>query len=685
MEPGDLISTVKGVGAKSAGSLKRLGIITVDDMLRHYPVNYIRYQEPVSVSDTSRDDLKAAAYHVLVPKEPTMSSRGRLSVCSLTLSEYGKRLQAVWYNSPYIRQQLKAGMEVILYGKVVIKKNRRVLEHPEIFTPEKYAEKLRSLQPVYGLTGGITRNFMIRTINSILSDLDMRKDPLPCGIRKEYHLAEYNFALNQIHFPDDEDAYLLARKRLVFDEFFDFILSVKMLKKRERVSENKYPVYAAAEIVDFIESLPFRLTAAQLRVVDEIMDDMAGSTAMNRLVQGDVGSGKTVVAAIAMFAAARSGYQSCMMAPTEVLARQHFENLTHMMEPSGIRTVLLTGSLKAAEKRKIYNSILNHEADIIVGTQAVFQEKVDFYDLGLIITDEQHRFGVNQRKMLADKSRESAPHVLVMSATPIPRTLAIILYGDLDISIIDEKPVGRLPIKNCVVDENYRPTAYRFIHEQIRKGNQVYIICPMVEESESMDAENVVDYSAKLRTIFPENIRIEYLHGRMKAKEKEDIMQRFSSHDIDILVSTTVIEVGVDVPSATVMMIENSERFGLAQLHQLRGRVGRGKDQSYCIFMYGKEGEKVKERLDVMQTTNDGFVIAKEDMKQRGPGDMFGIRQSGDLGFSIADVYSDSDILIDASKAADDILSRDPMLTDPENEELKKRIRIGLYDGDTIL
>lgn len=674
MNPEDRITAVKGIGVKTGEHLARMGIETVGDFLEHYPRDYRHYQDPVSITDTGSDDQEAAAYKVCLTDSPQLVKRGRMAIVSLMLRENGTAIQVVWYHSPYIRQQLKPGQTVILYGKMIRKGKRRILEHPDIYTGEQYASMQRSLQPVYGLTEGLSQNFFIKTMHLILDEDVLLPDFLPSVIRKKYQLPEYNYALHQIHFPTDDENCRMARKRLVFDEFLVFALSMKMLKKEYHQMTSHYVIDGGDRVDELIASLPYSLTKAQLRVWREIQEDMAGTVVMNRLVQGDVGSGKTMIAALAMYAAAVSGFQSCLMAPTEVLARQHYENLTRLFEPFGIKTVLLTGSMTAAQKRKAYARIEGHEADVIIGTQALFQEKAVYAKLALIVTDEQHRFGVRQRERLALKSGDFEPHVLVMSATPIPRTLAIILYSDLDISVVDEKPANRLPIKNCVVGTSYRPTAYRFLEQQVRAGHQVYIICPMVEESENMDAENVQDYTEKLRQTLPSDICIEFLHGKMKPDEKNRVMERFSEGEIQILVSTTVIEVGVDVPNATVMMIENAERFGLAQLHQLRGRVGRGDAQSYCIFIHGQDNQKIRERLNIMLQTNDGFKIAAEDLKLRGPGDMLGVRQSGSMIFKIGDVFADAKCLVEAGEAADWILRENPKLQGPEYAMLKKKI-----------
>ena len=681
MNPGDRISTIKGIGAKTESHLARIGIYTVGDMAEHYPREYHAYDTPVSIENTEYDNRRQSGYRVIFSETPKLLKRGRTPIVSVMLHAGNASVQVVWYHSPYVRQQLKPGCTVILYGKITSKGSRRMLDHPDIYTEDQYALLQKSLQPVYGLTEGLTQNFFMKTMHSILDSGLLLPDPLPADIRRQYQLSEYNYALRQIHFPENEEACRMARKRLVFDEFLVFALSVKQLKKENHQIENHYQIQESAAVSQLIASLPYHLTKAQLRVWHEIEEDMKSPVVMNRLVQGDVGSGKTMIAALAMFAAAKAGFQSCMMAPTEVLARQHYENLQALYAPFGIETVLLTGSMTAAAKRKTYSRIENHEADVIIGTQALFQERAVYDKLALIVTDEQHRFGVRQREQLAMKSNGGEPHVLVMSATPIPRTLAIILYSDLDISVVDEKPANRLPIKNCVVGTSYRPTAYRFLEQQIRQGHQVYVVCPMVEESENIEAENVQEYTEKLKKVLPADITVEYLHGQMKPEQKNGIMERFSEGEIQVLVSTTVIEVGVDVPNATVMMIENAERFGLAQLHQLRGRVGRGDAQSYCIFIYGQENKKVKDRLNIMLGTNDGFKIASEDLKLRGPGDMFGIRQSGSMIFKIGDVFADSACLVEAGKAADHILSEDPELKSEKYAFLGSRITAKLSEN----
>ena len=476
-----------------------------------------------------------------------------------------------------------------------------------------------------------------------------------------------------MHFPADEEEMRAARDRLVFDEFLLFILGIRRLKESQEALSNEARMAEAAQAERLMAELPYELTGAQKRVWKEIRGDLAGNHVMNRLVQGDVGSGKTILAVLALVTAGCNGYQGALMVPTEVLAKQHFQSVSELLETYGIplKAVLLTGSMKASEKRRAAEAIACGTVQIVIGTHALIQEKIAYRRLGLVVTDEQHRFGVRQRETLANKGLH--PHVLVMSATPIPRTLAIILYGDLDISVVDELPAHRLPIKNCVVDESYRPAAYRFMEKETALGHQVYIICPMVEESEELELENVMDYTKKLQKILPGH-QIACLHGKMKPKEKNEIMERFAAGETSILVSTTVIEVGINVPNATVMMVENAERFGLAQLHQLRGRVGRGKAQSYCIFMSGKKGKETKKRLEVLNRSNDGFYIAGEDLKLRGPGDLFGIHQSGILEFRLGDVFQDAKVLQSAGEAAGRILKEDPGLERGEYRMLAERL-----------
>lgn len=671
MNPGDRISTIKGIGAKTESHLARIGIYTVGDMAEHYPREYHAYDTPVSIENTEYDNRRQSGYRVIFSETPKLLKRGRTPIVSVMLHAGNASVQVVWYHSPYVRQQLKPGCTVILYGKITSKGSRRMLDHPDIYTEDQYALLQKSLQPVYGLTEGLTQNFFMKTMHSILDSGLLLPDPLPADIRRQYQLSEYNYALRQIHFPENEEACQMARKRLVFDEFLVFALSVKQLKKENHQIENHYQIQESAAVSQLIASLPYHLTKAQLRVWHEIKEDMKSPVVMNRLVQGDVGSGKTMIAALAMFAAAKAGFQSCMMAPTEVLARQHYETFQKLCEEFGLKipVVLLTGSMTARQKRMAYEALQLYPNAMVVGTHALIQERAIYDNLALVITDEQHRFGVRQREIFAEKGRH--PHILVMSATPIPRTLAIILYGDLDISVVDEVPAKRLPVKNCVVNTGYRNKAYAFIENEVKNGHQAYVICPLVEEVEGMETENATDYVKKLRQIFPEEIQLGLLHGQMKPAQKNKVMEAFMKNEVQVLVATTVVEVGVNVPNATVMMIENAERFGLAQLHQLRGRVGRGDAQSYCIMVNCSSAKTAERRLKILNDSNDGFRIASEDLKLRGPGDFFGIRQSGELQFALGDIYQDAAVLRDASEAVGELLAEDPDLMSGEHENLR--------------
>ena len=664
------LRTLKGVGEKTEKLLHKAGIADVEGLLRYYPRNYDVYEMPENIADLEEGTVKAVS--AAVSSGVYMNTAGRLKVITVTVSDKSGRLNVVWFNAPYLRSMLKKGSVFVFRGRVVRKNGKLELEHPEIFTPAAYEEVIHNMQPVYRLTAGLTNKALTKLVRQTLEDRSLQTEYLPDEIRERYQLADINFALRAIHFPGNMEELLTARKRLVFDEFLFFILSVQLLKEKTEEAENHFPMKMTWTTEEVIERLPYNLTRAQMNTWHEIERDLAGRSMMSRLVQGDVGSGKTIIAFLAMILAGENGYQSALMVPTEVLARQHYEAFVSLKEEQGLstRAVLLTGSSTAKEKREIYEEIRSGSADVIIGTHALIQEKVEYNNLGLVITDEQHRFGVKQREALT--TRGNPPNVLVMSATPIPRTLAIILYGDLDISVIDELPAKRLPIKNCVVDTSYRPKAYSFIEKQVREGRQAYIICPMVEESEGLEAENVTDYIKKVRSSLSQDIRVEYLHGKMKAKDKNRIMEEFAAGEIQVLVSTTVVEVGVNVPNATVMMVENAERFGLAQLHQLRGRVGRGEYQSYCIFIQGNKEETTSRRLEILNKSNDGFYIAGEDLKLRGPGDLFGIRQSGLMEFRIGDIFNDADILKDASSAAGGILALDPDLSLAQHRELKK-------------
>lgn len=666
------VHSLKGIGEKTGKLFEKLGVFCIDDLLTYYPRAYDAYEAPVPIGQLKEQTVMAVE-SVLV-RNADLLRLNHMQIVSVQLKDLTGSLQVSWYNMPYMRANLKSGETYVFRGRVVKKRGRLVMEQPEVFTPKAYEAVVHSMQPVYGQTRGLSNKTLVKAVQQALEVRMLEREYMPAGLRKKYELAEINYALEHIHFPADQTELLFARKRLVFDEFFMFLVGVRRLKEHREDKRSPYVIRRMEEADRLKAALPYSLTGAQERALKEVYRDMEGGLVMNRLIQGDVGSGKTIIAILALLQTAYNGYQGALMVPTEVLARQHFESMTSLFEAHGIDKVpvLVTGSMTAKEKRLAYEKIANHEADIVIGTHALIQEKVIYDKLALVITDEQHRFGVGQRELLSSKGGE--PHVMVMSATPIPRTLAIIIYGDLDISVIDELPAGRQAIKNCVVDPGYRPKAYSFIQKQVEQGYQAYVICPMVEASEMIEAENVLDYTKALRKELPSSVAVEYLHGKMKAKEKNAIMERFAAGEIQVLVSTTVIEVGVNVPNATVMMIENAERFGLAQLHQLRGRVGRGNAQSYCIMVNCSNDESTGERLDILNRSNDGFYIASEDLKLRGPGDIFGLRQSGDMEFKLADIFTDANILKRVSDEVNRLLDEDPLLELEEHRELKRKV-----------
>lgn len=683
MDRNSPLREIKGVGAKTEELFHKIGVYTVGDILLHYPRTYIQYPQAKHVDEVL--DGEQAAVLGRITRTPVVRKVRTMQITVTTISEMGASLELVWYRMPYMKNNLKVGSTYIFYGKVNKKNGRLVMEQAAMFTEEQYASMEQMFLPVYTLTNGLSNNLVTKTVRAALGDEHLFMDYVPHAIREKYGLCEYNYAIRQIHFPEDMETLITARRRLVFDEFFLFILSMQYQKEKHVKEKNEF-VFAEDDFTDeLIEQLPYELTNAQKKALADVKRDMRSETVMQRLIQGDVGSGKTIVAFLAMADTAHNGYQSAIMAPTEVLARQHYESYQSMCEQFGLHIpiVLLTGSMTAKQKRRAYEALEVYSNAMIIGTHALIQEKAIYQNLALVITDEQHRFGVRQRETFAGKGTE--PHVLVMSATPIPRTLAIIIYGDLDISVIDEVPAKRLPIKNCVVDQRYRPKAYAFIEHEIREGHQAYVICPLVEESENMEAENVTDYAKRLWEELPEDIVIGVLHGQMKAEQKNKIMDQFVKNEIQVLVSTTVVEVGVNVPNATVMMIENAERFGLAQLHQLRGRVGRGDAQSYCIMVNASDSKNSMKRLDILNKSNDGFKIASEDLKLRGPGDFFGIRQSGEMQFLLADIYQDASVLQQASEEVQDLLATDPELCEEENINLQHYLEIFFEDQKSRL
>ncbi|MGN0330521.1 MAG: ATP-dependent DNA helicase RecG [Kineothrix sp.] len=663
------VKELKGIGEKTAKLFNRLGIRNVGELLHYYPRNYENFSEPIRIADMKAGEL--CSIRAALAGNISSKKTGSLTVFNLTAGDGSGQVPMTYFNTPYIKNMLKRGVFYIFRGVPQVKNGRLVMEQPKIFKPEEYFRLTGMLQPVYGLTAGLTSHMVAKAVRQALSAYAFEEDRLPEEIRNRQRLIPYRQALESIHFPADYERMLEARKRLVFDEFFFFLLALRRCREKNQRLENKYVMMETAQVRRLLEALPYSLTPAQKRVWGEISEDLQSERAMNRLIQGDVGSGKTILAFLALLMCVSNGCQGAMMAPTEVLARQHYEGLQELAEKYGLPfvPVLLTGSVTAREKRGAYEEIRCGRANVVIGTHALIQEAVEYKKLALVVTDEQHRFGVRQREALAGKGENV--HVMVMSATPIPRTLAIILYGDLDLSVVDELPGGRLPVKNCVVGTDYREKAYRFLTRQIEEGRQAYVICPMVEEGELEGVENVVSYTEKLRSVLPAGIQVGCLHGKMRPAEKNRIMEEYAAHNIDVLVSTTVIEVGINVPNATVMMVENAERFGLAQLHQLRGRVGRGRHQSYCIFVSGSGSRQTMERLEILNRSNDGFYISEEDLKLRGPGDLFGIRQSGLLEFGIGDIYQDADMLRTAGHCVDRLLMQDRELEMPEHAGLR--------------
>ena len=646
------VSELKGVGPKTAALFLKAGIRTAGDLVTYYPRTYEVFEKPVTVREARLRD-RAAIYAVLIQRPVTRYIKHLRITDALARDTEGGTFKLTWFNMPYLAGTLQSGSSYVFSGKMEGTGLLRRMTQPRIFKKEDYEEREKTLNPVYPLTKDLSGKTIQKAVREAFSEGVTLPETLSPELLRDYGLISLNEAVKEIHFPVTKESFRTARKRLVFEEFYRFILNLKELRENNLKEPNTHYIEKHEDAERFVRALPYELTGAQKKVLSEIEKDLSGDSVMNRLVQGDVGSGKTIVSFTAMLESVLSGFQSVLMAPTEVLAKQHFENFVKLSETYGLglSVELLTGSMTEKEKRAARERIASHKADIVVGTHALIQEGVHYEDLGLVVTDEQHRFGVRQREALTEKGR--SPHILVMSATPIPRTLGMILYGDLDVSVMDEMPKDRIPIKNAVVDIEYREKAWAFIRKQVALGHQAFVICPMVEESEDFYGEDVKSYARMLRERFPDYIRVETLHGRMKGSEKDAVMEAFSRNEIQVLVSTTVIEVGIDVPNATVMLVENAERFGLAQLHQLRGRVGRGKDQSYCIFVDTTQSEESRERLAVLKNSNDGFEIASEDLRLRGPGDFFGIRQSGELPFRLGDIYTDAAVLKDAEEAAE--------------------------------
>lgn len=656
------ITALKGIGEKTARLFAKLNIMTTEELVQYYPRDYEQFKEPILLREAEQEELVSVP-GVVRGNIATRHVRN-LSITTFSADCDGEKLSLTYFNMPYLKNTIKLGQRYIFRGYLQKKGNHYGMEQAQLYKPEEYAGLIDYMQPRYSTTRGLSNKTITKAVKQAIAMVDLSEDFLPEEIVTKYQFCAREEAVRQMHFPTKREELVKARERLVFDEFFLFIMMLRRMREDVAETKSQFPMIPVAQTERLLEALPYRLTKAQQKVWQEIENDLTSEQVMNRLIQGDVGSGKTILAFLALIMCVGNGYQGAMMAPTEVLAKQHYDALLSLRETYhlSIHPVLLTGSTPAKDRRKIYEQIADGEADIVLGTHALIQDKVVYQNLALVITDEQHRFGVRQRESLAQKGKDV--HVLVMSATPIPRTLAIILYGDLHISILDELPANRLPIKNCVVNTSYREKAYRFIEKEVAEGRQAYVICPMVEEGEMEELEDVGTYTKKLKEALPPTVQIASLHGKMKPAEKNRIMEAFAQKQIDVLVSTTVIEVGINVPNATVMMVENAERFGLAQLHQLRGRVGRGDKQSYCIFISKSEKPETMQRLKILNESNDGFYIASQDLQLRGPGDLFGIRQSGDLRFQLGDIYQDAAILQKASDEVDNILEKDAELVD---------------------
>lgn len=650
---------IKGIGETRAKALEKLGITTLRDLIGYFPRTY----EDRTLTRPIRDltEGENVCVRAMIAADPTAHRipGGRTIVRTRAVDETGT-LDVVFFNQEYRKNSLHRGEIYIFYGKVEGQRRHQMVN--PLLEPEGRQYLTGRIMPIYSLTAGISQLMLAQAVRQGLDACrELLPDVLPDEVRREHHLCYINYAYENVHFPDSPEALTQARRRLAFEELFLLTCGLRLLRsRREDVSG---PVCRWVSMDSFYNALPFTLTDAQRRAVEDAIGDMTAGRPMNRLCQGDVGSGKTMVAAACIWFAAQSGWQSALMAPTEILAQQHYQGLAPLLENLGIRCALLTGSTTAKTKRSITQQLESGEIDFAIGTHALITGSVAYRDLGLVVTDEQHRFGVAQRAELAAKGDH--PHILVMSATPIPRTLALILYGDLDVSIIDQLPPGRQPVQTFAVTGGYHQRVYRFIRKLVGEGRQAYIVCPMVEENDQLPDERkaVTEYAKKLQSeVFPD-LKVAFVHGKMKPKEKDAVMAAFAAHETDILVSTTVIEVGVDVPNAAVMVIENAERFGLSQLHQLRGRVGRGKHQSYCILISDNRNEETRQRLKVMTKTTDGFQIAEEDLRLRGPGDFFGARQHGLPGLKVADLGCDTQLLQEARQAAEQLLAQDPALT----------------------
>jgi ATP-dependent DNA helicase RecG len=675
------IQFIKGIGEKKAAEFKKLGIVKLYDFISYYPRTYEDRTQVCTISDAVNKEPSSIKVTIESRVEERRIRKG-LALYKVVVKDDTAMMEALWFNQSYLKNTLLPGDKFIFYGSVVYENHKIKIQNP-IFEKDtgNSFDKTCRIVPIYRATSGLTQFAIRNAIKHSLSDANGQLfEYMPDTIRKQYNLAEISYSINNIHFPESDDAFQNARTRLVFEELFLFQLGLLRIKKTFS-DESRGPVFNEFSAAKKFEGkLLFKLTGAQKRVINEIIQDVSSDRVMNRLVQGDVGSGKTIIAALALLICVKSGYQGAFMAPTEILSHQHFNFLTDIFKNEGINVVLLTGGLTKKNKDNILKLISTGEANIIIGTHALLQESVRFSKLGMVITDEQHRFGVRQRAVLNDKG--SNPHVLVMTATPIPRTLALILYGDLDISIIDELPPGRTPIKTYAVGEQMRARINDFIRKKVEEGRQVFIVCPLVEESESINAKAAIQHAEQYsKTYFPD-LKTALIHGKMKSNKKNEIMKDYAEGNIDILISTTVIEVGVNVPNASIMVVENAERFGLAQLHQLRGRVGRGTNESFCILFHEGKTSTIAQRMKIMVNSNDGFVISEKDLEIRGPGDFFGTRQHGIPDFKIANLYQDVEVLKTAQTAAKDLFLIDPLLEKDENRKLAIHIEDIFRDID---
>lgn len=665
------IQYVKGIGPKRAYKLNKLGIFTLKDLLYYFPRQYEDRNNLKKIAQLQNED-KATIKAVILGITNSNPKKG-MTLTKVDIKDETGYAKLVFFNQPYISNAFKSGDTILAFGKVKKEFKNIELSSCEIEHLSNAPKNTCKIMPIYPLTFGVTNKEITSIIKSVLSNKELViKEYLPKTIIDKYKLCSIDYAIKNIHAPSSKENFKIALYRIIFEEFL--ILQLGLFMFKNGVTEVEGIKFKENDkLKDIIDSLPFKLTKAQNRALNEIIEDMQSSKVMNRLVQGDVGSGKTVVALLALANCVLNGYQGALMAPTEILAEQHYISLTETLKEFGMNVELLVGSLTKKQKEKVLERVKNKEIDILIGTHALIEDKVEFNNLGIVITDEQHRFGVRQRGKLSDKGNN--PDVLVMTATPIPRTLALILYGDLDISIIDELPPGRQPIDTIAVSKDKRDRAYNnLVRAEVEKGRQVYIVCPLVEESESIEAKAAVELVEELKQEYFSDLKVGLLHGKMKASEKDNIMKSFKNKELDILVSTTVIEVGVNVPNATLMIIENAERFGLAQLHQLRGRVGRGKHKSYCILIYASKSEVCRQRMSIMEETNDGFKISEKDLEIRGPGEFFGTRQHGLPELKIANIFKHMKILKIAQQEARYIIGEDSKLQNSKNKLLKNEI-----------